>query len=160
MTDQPGGLDLTQRGSYAFFTPVTIRFCDTDKMGHVNNCAITTFIEAGRCDFVYGLIAAAGDAAAHVDFILARIVVDFRRELHYPGTVEIGTRLTRIGGKSLTSGYGVFMGSTCYATAECVNVFFDPRERRSMSPPPALRELLEREAGRPGSVVRSAAAPA
>ncbi|HRD77288.1 MAG TPA: thioesterase family protein [Hyphomicrobiaceae bacterium] len=155
MTDQPGAIDLSARQSFAFFTPVPIRFCDTDKMGHVNNCAITTFIESGRCDFVYGLIKAAGAAAEHVDFILARLAVDFRRELHYPGTVEVGTRLTRLGGKSVSSGYGVFIGDTCYATAECVNVFYDPVGRRSMEPPPALRSLLERERATPGAVVRS-----
>lgn len=152
MTGQPAPIDLKRRASYRLFTPVTIRFCDTDKLGHVNNVSIASYFEAGRCELYYRLIAAAGQAVRdEIDFVLARITVDFRRELHYPGTVEIGSRLLRVGSKSVTSGYAAFIGEDCFATAEAVNVFFDPRARRSLAPPPPLRALLEKEAATPGA---------
>ena len=48
--------------------------------------------------------------------------------------------------KSLTSGYGVFLGDACVATSESVNVFYDMKSRSSVVPPQdvqdAVRELI------------------
>lgn len=152
MTGQPAAIDLKRRQSFRLFTPVTIRFCDTDKLGHINNVSIASYFEAGRCELYYRLIEASGQAVRdEIDFVLARITIDFRREMHYPGTVDIASRLTRVGSKSVTSGYAAFIGEDCYATAEAVNVFFDPKARRSLAPPPALRALLEKEVAVPGA---------
>ncbi len=134
--------DLTRRETFELFTPVTVRFCDTDKLGHVNNVSIASYIEAGRCELYYKLMQDAG-TDAKIDFVLARAAIDFRREIFYPGTVEVGSRYIKLGNRSITTGYGVFVGDTCVATAECVNVFFDMSTRKSVAPDGKLRELLE-----------------
>jgi len=139
--------DLTRRENFDLFTPVTIRFCDTDKLGHVNNVSIASYIEAGRCDLYYKLMQDAG-TDAKIDFVLARAAIDFRREIFYPGTVEVGSRFLKLGNRSVTSGYGVFVGENCVATSECVNVFFDMSTRKSVAPDGKLRELLQAAAAR------------
>ena len=143
MTDQRA-YDLTRRAAYRLFTPVTIRFSDTDKLGHVNNVAISAYFEAARCELFYQLMGQAG-VGGRIDFVLARVAIDFKREFFYPGTVEVGSRFTRLGNRSITSGYGLFLGETCHATAEAVNVFFDLDTRQAMAPTPPLRQLLEIE---------------
>jgi acyl-CoA thioester hydrolase len=135
--------DLTRRATFDLFTPVTVRFCDTDKLGHVNNVSIVSYVEAGRCELFYKLLQDAG-TAVEIDFVLARAAVDFRREIFYPGTVEVGSRFLKLGNRSVTSGYGIFIGDACVATAECVNVFFDMTARTSVVPSGTLRELLEK----------------
>lgn len=146
MADQQA-FDLTRRATYGLFTPVTIRFSDTDMLGHVNNVATAAYFEAGRCELFYRLMADGGlterGKAATIDFVLARAAIDFRKEFFYPGTVEVGSRFTRLGNRSITSGYGVFIGETCHATAECVNVFFDLESRTSVAPPPKVRAIIE-----------------
>lgn len=137
--------DLTRRQTFPMVTPVTIRFCDTDMMGHVNNTSIAQYVEAARCELFYKLIEQAQDT--DIDFVLARLAIDFKREIKYPGTVEIGSRLLRVGNRSMVSGYGVFVGDECKATAECVNVFWDPKARVSKTPSPRLRALLEAAVG-------------
>ena len=145
MADQKA-FDLTRRATFALFTPVTIRFSDTDMLGHVNNVATAAYFEAGRCELFYKLMAEGGlterGKHATIDFVLARAAIDFKKEFFYPGTVEVGSRFTRLGNRSITSGYGLFLGDTCHATAECVNVFFDLQTRASVEPPPAVRALL------------------
>jgi acyl-CoA thioesterase FadM len=42
----------------------------------------------------------------------------------------------------LTSGYGVFLGDTCVATAESVNVFYDMTTRTSVAPPDDVRAAI------------------
>ena len=142
-TDAMTEFDLTRLDTYRHWTPVTIRFCDQDSLGHVNNVALAAYIEAARTTYIYELIRKGGMEG--LEFILARVVIDFRKELHYPGAVEVGARLIRIGNKSLTTGYGVFSGEDCVATSECVNVFYDLETRRTVAPPEGVREALKKE---------------
>lgn len=143
--------DLTRRDTFDLFSAVTIRFCDTDMLGHVNNVAVASFFEAGRCELFYKLMAEGGlterGKEARIDFVLARVAIDYKKEFFYPGTVEVGCRFTRLGNRSITTGYGLFIGDTCHATAESVNVFFDLETRTSVAPPPAVRALLEAAIG-------------
>ncbi|MEM7188157.1 MAG: thioesterase family protein [Pseudomonadota bacterium] len=147
MTD----IDLSRRDSYTHWTPVHIRFADMDILRHVNNVALAEYFEASRTAFVYDVIALAGVDMTN-EFVLARVVIDFLQELHYPGTVEVGARLTRIGNKSMTSGYGIFQGETCFATSEAVNVFYDLSTRTTMTPAPTVRAILEKELAEPSLV--------
>lgn len=141
-------IDLTSRDTYRHWSPVTIRFGDQDSLGHINNVALAQYFEVGRTAYVYDVIRHAGMDGA-IEFILARVVIDFVRELHYPGRVDVGARLIRVGTKSLTSGYGIFAGEKCIATSEAVNVFYDMASRRSTVPPDRVREILMAEAEAP-----------
>ena len=100
MADQKT-FDLTRRETFDLFTPVTIRFSDTDMLGHINNVATASYFEAARCELFYKLMQDGGltkrGEEAEIDFVLARVAIDYRREFFYPGTVEVGSRFTRIG---------------------------------------------------------------
>jgi acyl-CoA thioester hydrolase len=135
--------DLTSRQTYAHWTQVTIRYSDQDAMAHVNNTALATYIESARTAFIYDLINKGGMQG--LEFILARVIIDYRRELHYPGTVDVGARLIRVGNKSLTTGYGVFRGDECIATSESVNVFYDMASRKTVVPSDSVRAALVAE---------------
>ncbi|MEK9754424.1 MAG: thioesterase family protein [Rhodospirillaceae bacterium] len=134
-------IDLTDARSFAFWTPVTIRYCDQDDLGHVNNCSYPEFLEVGRVAFLGGLL----DPARHpgIDFILAHIAIDFIKEAHFPGIMQIGARVLRLGTKSMTTGYGVFLDGSCRATAECVNIYFRKDTRETIAIPPDIRAQLE-----------------
>ena len=53
-------------------------------------------------------------------------------------------------GKSITTGYAVFSGDTCVATAESVNVFYDMQTRGSIAPPDNIKQALQAELARIG----------
>lgn len=141
-------IDLTRRETFHHWSPVTIRFSDQDSLAHINNVALAQYFEVARTAYIYDVIRAA-DAMARVEFILARVVIDFVSELHYPGAVDVGARFTRLGTKSVTSGYGIFSGARCIATSEAVNVFYDMKTRRSMPAPAEVRAVIERELENP-----------
>ena len=135
--------DLTKRATFHHWSPVMIRFGDQDSLAHINNVALAQYFEVSRTAFVYDVIRKAGPKAVEtVEFILARVVIDFVSELHYPGRVDVGARITRLGNKSMTSGYGIFQGERCIATSTAVNVFYDMKTRSSMAPPQDVREIL------------------
>jgi acyl-CoA thioester hydrolase len=135
--------DLTSRDTFRHWTPGTIRYSDQDAMAHVNNTAMAAYVEAARCAFIYDLIRTGGIQG--LEFILARLVIDYRHELHYPGTVEVGARLIRLGNKSLTTGFGIFMAEDCIAISESVNVFYDLASRKTVAPSARIREILRAE---------------
>ncbi|MEM0988516.1 MAG: thioesterase family protein [Pseudomonadota bacterium] len=141
-------IDLKDRATYRHWSPVTIRFSDQDSLGHINNVALAQYFEVARTAFVYDVIRLA-KMEGEIEFILARVVIDFVAELHYPGSVEVGARLTRVGNKSLSSGYGIFQGPKCIATSEAVNVFYDMETRRSTTPPDRVRQILNAEVEKP-----------
>ena len=137
---------LRSRAHYNHWTTVSIRYCDQDPIGHVNNAAMAAFLEQARVALVYPLLKCAGAAGAHLELVIARLVIDYLKELNFPGNVEIGSRIARIGGKSFTLQHAVFKAGEegCVATAECIMVYFDASKRASTLPPPEVRAALEK----------------
>lgn len=131
------------RARYAHWTTVSIRYCDQDPVGHVNNVAMAAFLEQARVALVYPLLKSLG--GPHLQIVVARLVIDYLKELSFPGNVEIGSRIGHLGGKSFTIRHAVFKAGDedCAATGESVVVFFDPAKRTSTRPPPPVREALE-----------------
>ncbi|MCY6381621.1 acyl-CoA thioesterase [Hoeflea prorocentri] len=130
------------RNSYSIWTPVSIRFSDQDPLAHVNNVAITAFLESGRVGFFNQVLDSPEILARGL--VLARLTVDYLNEITYPGTVEVGGRLSSIGERSVITHYAAFHGDTCCVVSESVNVFFDPETRRSTIPPEEVRAALDR----------------
>ena len=142
MADAVADLDPRLRTSYQAWSVLPIRFGDQDVLGHVNNAAIAAYLEHARCEHVMPLVTAAG--VPNLDIVLARIVIDYLREIRYPGTVEVGVRIARTGGKSFVIAAGVFLGDVCCATSEATIVYFDIVTRRSTNPPERLRQTLQK----------------
>lgn len=132
-------VDLGDRAGYEHFETVTLRYSDQDPMGHINNVAIIALLEAGRLGFFMQMMCDFG--RWQYRFVLANVTVDFRREIRFPGNVEVGGRLLSIGKRSILTGYAVFQGDTVCVTSTSVNVGFDPETRQSA---PLDPELLKR----------------
>jgi len=79
---------------------VEIRWRDVDAYLHVNNAVYATYLEECRDEWVERTLGEAGDPW---DFVLARVAIDFRRELRLEDeTVVVSCSLDRIGTSSLT----------------------------------------------------------
>jgi acyl-CoA thioester hydrolase len=133
----------TERASYKIWTYDKLRYNDTDRQGHVNNAVYATFFETGRVAFLYDKSLAL--AAPGCNFVVARLAIDFRAELYFPGAVDIGTRVIKIGRSSFVVGQGVFKGELCVATAESVGVQTNDETRRSEPLTPGMIAWLEEQ---------------
>lgn len=140
-TSESADPDPTRRAIYPRWHTDVLRYRDTDRQGHVNNAVFSTFLESGRVALFYDAEAPLVPPGA--SFVIARLVLDFRAEIRWPGSVEIGTAVTRVGNSSMTLAQGLFAGQTCAATAETVIVLTDDATRRSTPFPPATRARLE-----------------
>ena len=79
---------------------VEIRWRDVDAYVHVNNAVYATYLEECRDEWVDITLTGVGDTW---DFVLARVAIDFRRELRLEDeAVVVSCSLARIGNSSIT----------------------------------------------------------
>lgn len=141
------------RADFAFWTRVQVRWGDMDAFGHVNHAVFFTYCESARIAFFAavdtdGLAAAAGPGQ-RLGPGLVSASLDFRRQVRYPADLDVGVRVGRIGGKSYTLDYGLFVAGDDEVVAEgtSVVVWVDYAARgglgEALALPDALRRRLE-----------------
>lgn len=123
------------------WTSDVLRFADTDALGHVNNSTFSVMCESGRVGLFNTRLDPTLPPGAF--FVIARLVIDFRSELHYPGGVRTGTWPVKLGRSSLTLQQALFSNGRLAATAESVCVLMEGRSRRPIPLPDATRAVLE-----------------
>lgn len=114
---------------YPFQSYEKLRYGDTDRQGHVNNAVFSTMLETGRVEFLF-----ASDGPLHdtgCDFVIASLHLDFLNEVNWPGKVDIGTRVLKVGRSSVTLEQGVFQVGVPVARASTVIVQMNRDTRRS-----------------------------
>ena len=141
MTGEPSP-NLKTMSIYSNWAKSTIRYSDLDPNGHVNNGAINAFFEDGRVCFRNDRMLKLGDEIL-TGFALVKFTVEYLAPLYFPGSVDVGTVVTRIGQSSFSLGQGIFSDGTCVATAEVITVSFDPKSKHSQKLTPELRSILE-----------------
>ena len=123
-----------------FVTTQRLRFCDTDQLGHVNNAVYAVMLEAGRSE----LVAGAGLLEGGIAVVIARLELDFLREMNWPGEVRIETAVHRLGSKSFTFRQRLVLAGTLTARASTVLAVIDTATRRAVPLSDARRARLER----------------
>lgn len=110
-----------------------IRYGDCDPQGHVNNAVFTTFIETGRSDLLaagFGVTGRARDSFV----VLARLELDYVAEILWPGQVEIGTAVARLGNSSVQIEQVIFQEDKLVAKAKSVLVHLGADKRPAALP--------------------------
>jgi acyl-CoA thioester hydrolase len=131
---------LPERSEFRFWTEEKLRNRDTDQFGHVNNAAIASFFEAGRMEMLSG-----PDAAPHAEgasLAVVRLLIEFSRELFFPGRVEVGSSVTGVGNTSFNVRQALFDDAGCVASAEATCVLIDAALRTPRAIPEGLRAYL------------------
>ncbi len=104
-----------------------IRYADTDRQGHVNNAMFATYLETGRVEMLFSPEAAL--LTENAGFVIASLKVEFLHEVIWPGQVEIGTGILKIGNSSIKLFQQLFQNEACVARSESVIVQVDAAGR-------------------------------
>ena len=137
--------EFSDSTAYPFWIDETIRNADTDQFQHVNNAAIASYCEAGRM----ALFAepTVRDAVAGLHVVVVKLAILFERELFYPGTVRVGTRVTAIGNTSFQVSQGLYGVPGRFATSEATCVMMDRAQHKPLRVPDAVRALFAPSVG-------------
>jgi len=114
-----------------------VRFADLDPNQHVNNAVYATYFETGRVtlmkDHSYGLM------PEGLGWIMVRIDIHFRAELHWPGQIELGLGVAKFGRTSVSFDQVVFSEGKCVASARAITVLIDEVTRKPVPLTPELK---------------------
>lgn len=114
-----------------------IRYADTDRQGHVNNAQFSSYLETGRVEFLYHpdhqlLVEGAS-------FVIISLALKFMDEIKWPGKIDIGTGIVKVGRSSIQIYQQLFQDAKCVARASTVIVQVKGGKSEALSP-----EVLER----------------
>ena len=127
-----------------------VQWGDQDAFGHVNNVVFFRWCESARIE--YGSRIGLTDllATQRIGPILANISCNYRRQLKYPDTVQVGARITRIGRSSMTMEHAIYSEAQQALVADSTStiVTFDYAANKSISVPESIRTAIEKIEGR------------
>jgi len=116
-----------------------VRFADLDVNGHVNNAVYSSYFESSRVLLVKDK--ANGLMPDGLSWVLVRLDIHFRAELHWPGTIELGLGVAKLGRTSATFAQAVFSQGRCIASATTTTVLVGAQSRK---PTPLPEDVIAR----------------
>ncbi|VXB26530.1 thioesterase family protein [Aeromicrobium sp. 9AM] len=131
------------RSDFTVLRTITTRWEDEDVYGHVNNVVYYSFFDTAVNGF---LIEATGTDIRTLDAVglVAETQCEFLRELGFPGDVQAGLAVTRLGTSSIVYRIGLFQGSSDEPAAigRFVHVYVDAITRKVTPVPDAIRAAV------------------
>jgi acyl-CoA thioester hydrolase len=120
LKDEPARQVLT---NYPHRFTNRVLFADMDGFRHLNNVAIARFFEEGRA----ALLIEAFELKMLPDpigpaILVASFTIDYLAQAYYPGTVEVGSAILRVGTSSVQMAHAAFQAGKCFAVANGVLV--------------------------------------
>lgn len=139
-----------QLTDYPLVSSEKLRFADTDRNGHVSNAVFAVCCQNARME----LLAGVGQTLVphEAQFVLGRLDLIFRREMHWPGTVQVGTRVARVERCTVHLAQALFVDDRCVASAKSAVVLINKGTRR---PEPLSSELAAHLAEFSGPATRN-----
>jgi acyl-CoA thioester hydrolase len=134
----PAPSDTTPRlEDFPYRLTDNVRFADLDPNGHVNNAVYASYFETGRVTLMKDK--SYWQLPDGLTWIMVRLDIHFRAELHWPGTIEMGLGVAKFGRTSITFDQVVFSKDRCVASAQAVTVLIDLVTRK---PTPLTSEII------------------
>lgn len=127
---------------YPLKVRILARYADVDPLWHINNVAVAQYYEEARVSATMMAMGGrhfAGSAGERI--LIAHQSIDYLREGTYPGTLEVGVGVLRIGRSSYRYGMAMFQDGACTSVSEAVLVYADQHGPATL--PDECRRRLE-----------------
>ena len=128
------------RTEFLVLRTITTRWEDEDVYGHVNNVVYYSFFDTAVNGY---LIDATGTDIRRLEAVglVAETQCEFLRELTFPGDVQAGIAVTRLGTSSIVYRLGLFQGDSDEPAAigRFVHVYVDAATRQVTPVPDLIR---------------------
>lgn len=127
------------RDRYAYWVSIPTRWMDGDPYGHVNNAQYYSFVDTAVTSMLIDK-GALREPHSNAIGLCVESGCKFFAPVSFPGTIDAGVRVARVGNSSLRYEVGLFKAGEAQAAAVAyfVHVFVDPQTRR---PAPLSEEV-------------------
>ncbi len=131
------------RNDYPVFVPITLRWQDNDQYGHVNNVVYYSFFDTAVNQYLIkgGVL---HPSQSPVIGLVVQTHCEFTAPLSFPGHVDVGLRVGKIGRSSVRYELGIFAAGQVQAAAfgHFIHVYVDSQTRRPVDLPLSLKQLI------------------
>jgi acyl-CoA thioester hydrolase len=127
-----------------------VQWGEQDPMGHVNHVTFFRWAETARIAYSTRIGLLDLHKAERIGPILASVTNNYKRQLVYPDTVHVGTRVVKIGRTSFQTEHRIVSESQRAIVTEGVStlVVFDYGSNRPIAVPPRIKQAIESLEGR------------
>jgi acyl-CoA thioester hydrolase len=135
---------------YPVITTIPILWGDQDAFGHVNNLTYLRWCETSRVEYLQRVALWVELPPTGIGPILASLKCDYKMQLNHPGTVLVGTKVTRIGNSSIRMEHRVVSGEEAVVAAEVDStlVWYDYQRLKAVPVPAEARQIISDLEGR------------
>lgn len=133
-----------KRSDFSHFIRLPVRWGDADALGHINNVQYARYLESGRVAYYHDALGINFEPNTKVSLILADLRLSYLSQVHYPCELDIATRVSRLGGKSLNMEAAIFFAGEDKPVlkSESVMVWFDYASNTTQPIPDEVRQRL------------------
>jgi acyl-CoA thioester hydrolase len=128
-----------------------VQWGDQDAYQHVNNTVYVRWLETARIDYTRRLGLGEMMRQKQIGPILAALSCDYRRQVTFPDTIHIGSKITRIGRTSFAMENALVSQASRALVAESKStlVLYDYAGSRPVPIPDEVRRAIEAIEGKP-----------
>jgi acyl-CoA thioester hydrolase len=122
-----------------FVAHLAVRWHDLDTFNHVNNSTYLTYLEESRLQWMLTLADWYSPSAMPV---LAASVLNYRRPIAWPATLQVHLSCTRLGNTSITLAHRIVDAdddTRLYCDGHVVMVWMDPATGKPVGLPASIR---------------------
>ena len=140
MTDKK----IETRDNYYKFNSITTRWSDNDVYGHVNNVVYYSYFDTAANNYLINDGGLDIETSPVIGFVV-NSGCNYNSSIAYPGNIESGLRVDRLGNSSVQYGVAIFKEGEDHAAADghFVHVFVDRETNKPVAIPDKMRAALE-----------------
>lgn len=129
---------------FYYHIQIRVRYGDLDPQWHVNNARFLTFLEQARMTYLVKVGIFDGKSFIDLPLIVADAHISFLAPIEFGETVDVRTRVSKIGNKSMMFEYEIASveENRLYARAETVMVAYDYHTKTSIPVPDEWRQKV------------------
>ncbi|SEM69379.1 acyl-CoA thioesterase [Lihuaxuella thermophila] len=133
---------------FRFYTPIQVRFSDTDMLGHINNVSYFSYFEHGRLSYFEELdlrrLLFNPDRGINGAIVTASLECQYLHQIHFGKEIRLGVRVSRIGNSSLEFQYALTLPAENLlgAIGRGTVVYIDIPTGKSKPIPDAAKEII------------------
>lgn len=123
---------------------VDVAWGDSDIFGHTNNVQFIRYLESARVAYCENVMDLQLEIGMSAGWVLADMQCSYLQQVHYPTHLEVYSRISKIGHKSVTLMANIFRTGEDepVACSQAVMVWFDFDTNKSASVPEQIRQLI------------------
>ncbi|HVU02176.1 MAG TPA: thioesterase family protein [Polyangiaceae bacterium] len=135
---------MTTAPGFRFSHRLRVRWAEVDPQGVVFNGNYLTYFDVGITEYwrALGLAYPDGFLKHGVDTFAVKATIEFSSPARYDDEIDVSVRCSKLGRTSFTTMLAVRRGDELLVTGEMIYVCVDPKARKPVPVPDAIREKI------------------